>query len=151
MPSGGSITNLDQHGEAVTLCFTEEAKPTALVTGGRRATVHVELWAVNGDRKPGENQKTEETLVHRSATLELVAVRPGEGPLTEPTAGAQARRWELVFMPQRSHSPSTVESTAHDLTAAIRCPTASPRTARSGQSSCTSGPRQAGLVTPLDQ
>jgi hypothetical protein len=28
-----------------------------------------------------------------------VAVRPGEGPLTEPTAGAHAR--ELVFMPPK--------------------------------------------------
>jgi hypothetical protein len=29
-----------------------------------------------------------------------VAVRPAEGPLTEPTAGAQPWRRELVFMPQ---------------------------------------------------
>ena len=28
-----------------------------------------------------------------------VAVRAGEGPLIEPTAGGQARRRELVFMP----------------------------------------------------
>jgi hypothetical protein len=29
-----------------------------------------------------------------------IAVRPGEGPLTEPTADARACRWEPVKMPQ---------------------------------------------------
>src|SRR5262249_61656964 len=34
-----------------------------------------------------------------------VAVRPGEGLLSEPTAGAQSRRRELVFMPHTGHCP----------------------------------------------
>ena len=33
-----------------------------------------------------------------------VAVRPGEGPLTERTAGVQPAQSERVFMPLRRHS-----------------------------------------------
>ena len=36
----------------------------------------------------------------RNRRVSPVAVRPGQGPLTEPTAVTQAWRRELVFMPQ---------------------------------------------------
>ena len=40
----------------------------------------------------------------RNRRVSPVAPRPGEGPLTEPTAGAQPWPRERVLMPQRSRS-----------------------------------------------
>lgn len=44
----------------------------------------------------------EAVRTERNRRVLPVAVRLSEGPLTEPTAGAQPRPPELVFMPQRS-------------------------------------------------
>ena len=41
----------------------------------------------------------------------LLAARPGEGPFTQPTAGAQAWRPQLVFMPH-SRRPSSARGLA---------------------------------------
>jgi hypothetical protein len=42
----------------------------------------------------------------RNRRASPVAAHPGKGPLIEPTAAAQLRQLELVFMPQRSHRRS---------------------------------------------
>ena len=43
------------------------------------------------------------TATARSRRISLVARRPGEGPLTEPTAATQPRRQEPLFMPLNGH------------------------------------------------
>ena len=45
----------------------------------------------------------------RSRRISLVALRPGEGRLTEPTAAIQPWRQELVFMPLKRPSRSARE------------------------------------------
>ena len=43
----------------------------------------------------------------RFRRISLAALRRGEGPLTEPTAGAQPLAWERVLMPLTDHEAAT--------------------------------------------
>ena len=59
----------------------------------------------------------------RNRRVSPVAVRPGEGPLTEPTAGTQPCRWQPLFMPPLRSLPKA--SRRFSVRGGLRPPTAS--------------------------